>query len=169
MELLTYTEDDLALTEAIECDPAMMKDLGGAWPKEKIPETHRKRLASIAGGGTWWFKILPDASGVAAGTIGLWPMEWKGEAAHEMGWMVLPGYQGRGLASAAGKLILERARADGRFHRIHAFPGRDNEASNAICRKLGFARLEECGIEYGDRPLKCVHWRLDLDEAHATK
>ena len=28
MELRPYTEDDLALTETIECDPAMMKDLG---------------------------------------------------------------------------------------------------------------------------------------------
>jgi hypothetical protein len=27
MELLPYTEDDLALTEATECDPEMMREL----------------------------------------------------------------------------------------------------------------------------------------------
>jgi RimJ/RimL family protein N-acetyltransferase len=161
MELLPYTQDDLALTEAIECDPAMMKDLGGAWPKEKIPETHRKRLAYIAGG-SWWLKIVPEPGGPAAGTIGIWPMDWNGEPAHEMGWMVLPPFQGRGLATEAGRLILERARADGSFHLIHAFPAAANAASNAICRKLGFERLEPCAIDYGGRPLSCVHWRLDL-------
>jgi RimJ/RimL family protein N-acetyltransferase len=161
MELVPYTQDDLALTEAIECDEEMMKDLGGAWPKEAIPETHRKRLAFIAGG-SWWLKIVPEPGGPAAGTIGIWPMEWKGEPAHEMGWMVLPAFQGRGLASGAGRLILERARADGRFRRIHAFPGAANAASNAICRKLGFARLENSEIDYAGRRLPCVHWRLDL-------
>lgn len=161
MELVPYAQDDLALTEAIECDPAMMKDLGGPWPKEKIPEIHRKRLAHVAGG-SWWLKIVPQAGGPAAGTIGLWPMEWEGEAAHEMGWMVLPAFQGKGLASEAGRMILARARADGRIGRLHAFPALVNGASNAICRKLGFERLELCAIDYGGRSLACVHWRLDL-------
>ena len=161
IELAPYTGDDLALTEAIECDPAMMKDLGGPWPKEKIPEIHRRRLGYIARG-AWWFKIIPEASSPAAGTIGIWEMEWQGAPAHEMGWMVLPAFQGRGLASEAGRLILERARADGRFGRIHAFPGLSNLASNAICRKLGFTRLETREIEYAGRPLTCGHWRLDL-------
>jgi RimJ/RimL family protein N-acetyltransferase len=164
MELQPYTEHDMALTEACECDPVMMQHLGGAWPKERTAETHRRRLGYIAQG-TWWFKIVPDAAaGAAAGTIGLWPTEWAGESGHEMGWMVLPAYQGRGVARAAGKLILERARADGRFRLIHAFPALSNAASNALCRTLGFTPLEECGIDYGGRPLKCRHWRLDLHE-----
>jgi RimJ/RimL family protein N-acetyltransferase len=168
MVLLPYTEDDLALTESLECDAAAMKDLGGPWPKEKIPEIHRRRLAYIAGG-TWWFKIVPEAAGPAVGTIGIWPMEWEGAPAHEMGWMVLPAYQGRGFAGGAGRLILERARAESRFEKIHAFPALDNGASNAICRKLGFAPLEPCDIDYAGRPLKCRHWRLDLREIHASK
>jgi RimJ/RimL family protein N-acetyltransferase len=161
MELLAYTDADLALTEAIECDPVMMAELGGPWPREKIPEIHRKRLAYIARG-AWWFKIVPEPGGVPVGTIGLWESEHRGEKIHETGWMVLPAFQGRGLAGRAARLLLGRAKADGGFRAIHAFPGLSNAASNAICRKSGFVRLGECAIDYGGRPLRCSHWRIDL-------
>ena len=32
MELVTYTQKDLWLTEALETDPVVMAELGGAWP-----------------------------------------------------------------------------------------------------------------------------------------
>jgi len=161
MELLTYTDDDLALTEALECDPAMMAELGGPQPREMIPEIHRKRLAHVARG-AWWLKIVPEPGGAPAGTIGIWEMEWKGAKTHEMGWMVLPAFQGRGLAGRAARMILARARADGRFDAVHAFPGIANGPSNAICRKSGLTFIEECDIDYSGRTLRCNHWRIDL-------
>lgn len=161
MELRPYGPQDLALTEAIETDPAMMKDLGGPWPRESVAETHRKRLKFAREGG-WWFVIVPDASGEAAGTIGVWEIAERGEAEHEMGWMILPKYQGRGLAGEAGRAVLERARAEKRFRRVSAFPAVSNAASNALCRKLGFSRIGPRDIDYGGRSLKCVQWSLDL-------
>ena len=161
MELRPYGPGDLALTEAIETDPAMMKDLGGPWTRDKVAETHRKRLKFAQEGG-WWFVIVPDAGGVPAGTIGIWEIKASGEMEHEMGWMVLPAFQGRGLAGEAGRLILERARAERRFRRVSAFPAVSNAASNALCRKLGFARLGPHDVEYGERHLKCIPWRLEL-------
>lgn len=161
MKLIPYTDADIALTEAAECDPAMMAHLGGPWPREAIPEIHRKRLEYIAKG-AWYLKIIPDASGVAAGTISFWESEHKGEKFHEVGWMVLPAFQGRGIATAAVNMLVTRVRAEGKIPAIHAFPGADNAASNAICRKLGFVLLEQADIEYKGRPLHCNHWRLDL-------
>jgi RimJ/RimL family protein N-acetyltransferase len=38
-----------------------------------------------------------------------------------------------------------------------------NEASNAICRKLGFELLGEEDFEYPPgNPIRCNDWRLDL-------
>jgi hypothetical protein len=37
----------------------------------------------------------------AAGTIGIWSAEWRGEPIYETGWMVLPAFQGQGIASRA--------------------------------------------------------------------
>lgn len=161
MELVLYGDDDLGLTEAIETDPAVMKELGGPVAREKIPAIHRRRVEAVAKG-AWWFKIVPEPAGGAAGTVGIWEHEWRGERVHEMGWMVLPAFQRRGLAGAAASLLLERARAEGRFKTIVAFPAVANAASNAICRKLGFSRLEDFDYDYQGRPLRCAHWRLAL-------
>lgn len=161
MELVTYTDSDLPLTEALECDPAVMKELGGPIAKDAIPETHRRRIDAVAQGG-WWFKIVPEASGPAAGTIGIWRSEWRGREIHEAGWMVLPSFQGWGIAGSALDRLLALARSDPRFESVHAFPGVSNTPSNALCRRSGFTMLEECDVEYAGRVLRCIHCELGL-------
>jgi RimJ/RimL family protein N-acetyltransferase len=164
VELVTYTDADLALTEALECDPRMMGELGGPIDKAEIPAVHRKRLSGIANGDTWWLKIVPEPSGPPAGTIGIWPSEWNDRKIHEIGWMVLPEFQGRGVATGALEAILSRARAEPRLERVHAFPGVTNAPSNALCRKFGFSRTEQTEVKFRDRPLRVNHWELDVTE-----
>jgi RimJ/RimL family protein N-acetyltransferase len=161
MELLTYTDGDLALTEALECDPEVMSELGGPHPKEEIPRIHRMRLDRIANG-EWWFKIVPDPSGPPAGAIGIWETTWSESRIHEVGWMVLPAFQGRGIATRALDILVSRARSDPRFRRIHAFPGISNGPSNALCRKFGYSRTEQCEVDYAGRKLRVNHWELDV-------
>ena len=161
MELVSYTDADMALTETIECDPKMMRELGGRNPRSEIPRIHRRRVEAVAKG-EWWFKIVPEPDGPPAGTIGIWETDWKGAPIHETGWMVLPDYQGRGIAGKALDILLSRARADSRFRRIHAFPGVTNEPSNGLCRKFGFSLIEECDVVYEGRSLKVNHWALEL-------
>jgi RimJ/RimL family protein N-acetyltransferase len=76
--------------------------------------------------------------------------------------MVLTEFQGRGLASEAVRVTLQRARSEGRWEVIHAFPGMANGPSNGICRKLGFSKMEELDIESWGGTLRCNHWVLDL-------
>ena len=67
----------------------------------------------------------------------LWTNEEEGDPYSETGWMVLPEFQGQGLAKAAVRLLLERARDDGRWGLVHAYPGVTNGPSNGICRDSG--------------------------------
>ena len=61
------------------------------------------------------------------------------------------------------ELAIDRARADDRYGCLHAFPNVENEASNAMCRKLGFELIEECDFEYPKgSPMRCNDWRLEL-------
>ena len=53
-------------------------------------------------------------------------------------WMVLPEFQGRGIAMAATARAIELAKRDDKHRFMHAFPNIDNAPSNAICQKLGF-------------------------------
>ncbi|MGH2765208.1 MAG: GNAT family N-acetyltransferase [Actinomycetota bacterium] len=53
--------------------------------------------------------IVPDGElGGGAGTVCIWDHDWNGERISEIGWMVLPAFQGRGLATAAVRSILQR-------------------------------------------------------------
>ena len=158
---MLYSDADLGLTEALECDGAVMRELGGPTSVEEARAAHCRRVETVARD-PWWFKVVPEPGGPPAGTLGIWESEWRGEPIHEMGWMLLPAFQGRGIASAAMDLLLSRARAHPRFDRLHAFPGVSNAPSNAICRKFGFERIEECDVEFRDRMLRCNHWALSL-------
>jgi RimJ/RimL family protein N-acetyltransferase len=111
------------------------------------------------------FRIVLVPEGIAVGGIGLWESDWKGKPAYETGWAVLPEYQGRGIGAIATRQVLEYARPDGRFGAVFAFPGVDNAASNAICRKAGFTQVGEGDFEYPKGSfMRCAVWRYDLGE-----
>jgi RimJ/RimL family protein N-acetyltransferase len=143
--------------------PEMMTHLGGPETEAQVLARH-KRYAAIEEKGTGrMFAVVALPEGAAAGGIGYWETEWRGETVYETGWSVLPEYQGRGFAVAAGAAVIERAGAERRHRYLHAFPSVGNPASNAICRRLGFEPLGEVDFEYPKgNPLRCNDWRLDL-------
>jgi RimJ/RimL family protein N-acetyltransferase len=159
VDLRPYENGDLALTEALETDPSVMRELGGAVDPREIPAIHERRLAPSD---DWWLVIVPDPGGPAAGTLGIWDAEVDGEPIHETGWTVLPDFQGRGIASRALALLLQRAEQEPRFQTLHAFPSVTNSASNALCRKFGFELVDEREHEFRGQVLRCNRWRLDL-------
>jgi RimJ/RimL family protein N-acetyltransferase len=162
VDLLPYGDADIELTQALETDPAVMAELGGPVAAGEIPAIHRRRLATTEGGG-WWFVIVPEPGGPRVGTIGIWESETGGERIHEAGWMVLPAFQGRGIASEALGLLIERARAAPEYESVHAFPGLTNPASNALCRKFGFELVGELDGDYRGREFRVNHWRLGTE------
>lgn len=160
VELAPITAADAWLTVALETDPRVMAELGGPWSAEEADATHARRLTGVERYGTWWLKIVIVAEAVPVGALVLWDSEWAGEPLSEIGWMVLPEHQGKGYASAGLRLILERARADGRWGDIHAFPGVTNEPSNALCRKFGFEHVGAGDADYAGRRFRVNHWVL---------
>jgi RimJ/RimL family protein N-acetyltransferase len=109
------------------------------------------------------FLILVEEQDEPVGSVGFWEKQWHGETVFELGWKVLPGFQGRGLASGALAGALSRAAATGRRRWGHAYPRSDNAASNAVCRKAGFELLGEVDFEFPKgNPIRCNDWRFDL-------
>ncbi len=76
--------------------------------------------------------------------------------------MVLPRAHGRGVASAALRLVLEHVRADDRITELHAFPGATNVPSNRLCASAGFEDRGEAEVDFGDAQLRCRHWALTV-------
>jgi RimJ/RimL family protein N-acetyltransferase len=162
VRLQPYTDADFWLTESLETDAEVMRELGGPIERARLPEKHRRRISE-----PWYFKIV-DPTGAAVGTIGVWETPHGAELLHETGWMVLPAHQGRGIASAALALLVARVRAEPRFPSIHAFPPVTNTPSNALCRKFGFVLLGTTDFVYSGRTLPCNHWSLATPQAPAA-
>ncbi len=107
MQLEPLTDDDQWLTVALETDPRVMAELGGPRTEAYARDAHRRRVEGLKTG-NWIFKLVPEPGAVPVGTILMWPSEWAGEPISEAGWMVLPEHQGKGFASAALGLLIER-------------------------------------------------------------
>jgi RimJ/RimL family protein N-acetyltransferase len=152
---------DLELYEGMLTDPRMMSELGGPLSRDGLDDKLRGIVEQVESG-TTWYRVIVLADGTPAGTVCIWDHDQGGEPITEIGWMVRPELQGRGLATQAVREILRAARAEGRWHAIHAFPGVTNPASSAICQRLGFSKDGELDIEYAGRTLRCNKWVLDL-------
>jgi RimJ/RimL family protein N-acetyltransferase len=146
----------------LSSDPQLMAELGGPRPREAIERTHAKSLALAAEGRCWPLKIIPDEGSSPAGGVDVFESSHEDEAIYEIGWMILPEFQDRGIASQAVREVLERARVERMFGQIHAFPAVTNGPSNKVCEKNGFTNLGECEVEFAGRGLRCNHWRIDL-------
>jgi RimJ/RimL family protein N-acetyltransferase len=159
--LRPWSDEDLPLLEKLMGDPDMMAHLGGPETTEQIRKRHQRYLQLPET--DHMLVILWGPNSEVVGSIGYWEKNWRDGLVYEMGWFVLPEYQGQGIATKAGEAVIEHARREHRHHFMHAFPSVSNTASNAICRKLGFSLIEECQFEYPPGNfMQCNDWRLDL-------
>ncbi len=162
VELRSWSEQDLGLLKRLLGDPRMMTHLGGPETSEQIEARQSRYLAMQGQDQGEMLVILSD--GLAVGSIGYWEREWRGETIWETGWSVIPEAQGRGLAKAGLRALLERLRTVHRHLHLHAFPGIENAASNGLCAALGFSLLGEVQFEYPKGHfMSCNDWVFDLE------
>jgi len=153
---------DFWLLEQTVGSPEMMRHLGGAETHERMAQ----RQERFEQPGSGMFKIVDETTRKALGSVGFWERRWRSVDVYETGWFVLPGYQGRGIATAATGKLIQLVKEDGRRRFLHAFPAVENAPSNAICSKLGFVLIDECDFEYPPGNLmRCNDWRLELFDA----
>ncbi|MFF4263910.1 GNAT family N-acetyltransferase [Streptomyces virginiae] len=153
-------------------EPIMTQFLGGPEPAAKLVDRQRRYEAMSARepAAGRMFRVVwtpagqaPGADGErgpehggggeperaeSVGSVGFWEREWRGEPVYEAGWGILPEFQGHGLAVAALTELLAYVRAHGSRDSVHAFPGTDHPASNAVCRRAGFEYLGDVDFEY---------------------
>lgn len=151
---------DVDLYVRLRCDPIMTADLGGPRRAEDMPEKVARGVADAASDTAWNLVIIPDALqlDVVAGSVHVYRSQ-AGRA--EVGWMVLPGHQGRGVAKAAVLLLLEREQQEQRWGPFHAFTSTANAASNGLCRSLPFRLVGEESYVFDGQNYTVNHWASD--------
>jgi RimJ/RimL family protein N-acetyltransferase len=154
--LRPWTNDDLWLLHETLGNPAMMEHLGGIESAEQIEQRHIRFLNDRDMFTVW-------ESDVVVGSVGFWERPWRNEVVYEAGWMILPKYAGRGLATQAAVAVISLARKERKCRFLHAFPNVENAASNAVCRNAGFTNLGECTFEYPKGHwMRCNDWCIDV-------
>ncbi|WP_329110490.1 GNAT family N-acetyltransferase [Micromonospora sp. NBC_01699] len=163
MLLRNVQPGDVEAYVRMRCDPVMMADLGGPLPRTGIEAKVARDAERAAADTDWIMMIVPDGNRpeLVAGTVALWSHDNDGEVVSEIGWMVLPEFQGRGLAKRSALALLERARDERRWGPVHAYPASTNGPSNGICRSLGFTLVGEQEVTFADRLLRSHHWVID--------
>jgi RimJ/RimL family protein N-acetyltransferase len=147
IQLVKWGAEDWDLLVQLN-SPEMTEYLGGPESAEKLEDRQKRYVAAANSDTVYAWKVILQSEGVAVGSVNFWDREWKGEAVYEMGWGIVPEYQGRGIASAAVAQAIDLARATKRKPAVHAFPSIHNSASNGICRKVGFELLGKVQFEY---------------------
>jgi RimJ/RimL family protein N-acetyltransferase len=147
--------------------PQMRRYVGGPESEEALLARHRRYLAMPETGRGCMYAIMAD--GEAVGSIAYHRRDWNGEQIFEAGWNILPPFQGRGAATAAGTQLIailrDKARQPGTPSMLHAFPSVDNAPSNVLCERLGFTLISPCDFEYPSGSgilMRSNDWRLDL-------
>ena len=155
--LESWGTGDLDLLRAFNT-PAMTEHLGGPETDEKVIARNEKYIKRTADGLDGVNKILVD--GVVAGNVNY----WADENAYEMGWGVLPAFQGRGVAVSAVLLAIDELRRGHEFRYVHAYPRVTNLASNGVCRKAGFTLVGEINLDYPPGVFALSNdWVFDLE------
>jgi RimJ/RimL family protein N-acetyltransferase len=195
MRLRDVEPGDVDAYIRMRCDPVMTAHLGGPQPREGMADKVARDAAEAragtalikmimvpagprakagpAGTGPAGTETLAGAGGteVVAGSVALWSHEEAelGDRISEAGWMVLPGFQGRGLAKQAVAAVLHLAGQQGKWGPVHAFPAVSNEPSNRLCRALGFAWVQERDLPFAGQLLRVNHWVIDPGQDGSTR
>jgi RimJ/RimL family protein N-acetyltransferase len=154
---------DVGAYVRMRCDPVMMADLGGPLPSEGMAGKVARDVRAAATDISWIKMIVADEAtpAVVAGNVTIWSHEDDGEPLSEIGWMVLPEFQGQGVGKRAVRMLLELGGQEDRWGLVHAYPATANAPSNGICRAVGFTLAGERDITFAGRVLRCNDWFID--------
>jgi RimJ/RimL family protein N-acetyltransferase len=97
----------------------------------------------IAGTPDRSIKLAIEYDGAAIGGIGARAGEGIFVRTAQFGYWLGEPYWGRGIATAAGRAMLEHLKADGRFARLEAPVFEWNPSSMRVLEKLGFERVAQ--------------------------
>lgn len=126
-------------------------------PREEEEEYQRCYIENMYGfyGYGMWI-VTEIRSPHIIGRAGLENREYEDGVELEMGYVIDPGWQRRGIAYEVCSAIMEYARENTDFPRLNALTEADNVASIALLEKLGFTYLEDTDVS-GSRTRRYVY------------
>ena len=139
-----FVDADLEPLAAMNADPEVMRYLGGARSREWSAASIDRCRSQWGKLGFGRFVIEDNASREFVGWVSLEPVELDGYAGDvEIGWRLVRGCWGRGLATEAAMTVLTWAFASLPVDRILAVADAENARSISVMRRLGMVHLTD--------------------------
>ncbi|HET7182349.1 MAG TPA: GNAT family N-acetyltransferase [Candidatus Limnocylindrales bacterium] len=154
--------NDYAVIDAGQRDPDVQRWIGTPWPVHELPA----RLERLAAEGSPTFAICESGPGLL-GLVWL-NKSIDGGATRSVGYWLLPEARGRGVATAAVRLISRWAVEELGTARLLLRTAPDNERSKRLAERAGFRRVNvpdtvdvvfELEAEQGNRARRNVRVR----------
>ncbi|WP_157944047.1 GNAT family N-acetyltransferase [Blastococcus atacamensis] len=131
-------DDDAAVWHALFDDPEVMRFIGTGEVRDRAAyvELVGRQQSLAASTGLCLFTVVAD--GEVAGFTGLlpWSRPWGPESELELGWRLGRRFWGRGIATVAAGMAVERARKLS-VPRLVSMIQDGNDASVAVARRIG--------------------------------
>jgi RimJ/RimL family protein N-acetyltransferase len=136
LEFRAWRDDDLPQALALWGDPEVMRFMDAAGPcdAERAAARLRRELQNAETHGVQYWPLFLRDTGEFVGCCGLRP---RSPGVYEMGFHMRPPLWGRGLATEAGRAVVEHARALGATG-LFAGHHPHNDGSRRALTKLGF-------------------------------
>ena len=109
------------------------------------------------------FAVEAKKAGRCVGIVG--PFYPDGWPEHEIGWLVWPEAEGRGIAHEAALAARHYAKAELGWHRPVSYIDPKNTRSIALAERLGCTRDPDAAVPDGDTPETCLVYRHPAPEA----
>jgi len=137
--LCEWSPADLEKSRPIFTDPDVMRYISGGSPRSdaQIREFIARQQNHFRSHGFCLWKLLLKPQARLIGFCGLQPLELDGASEVEIGWRLMKHQWGRGLATEAARVALQRAVEHAHLARVIAIAMPENHASLRVMEKLG--------------------------------
>jgi RimJ/RimL family protein N-acetyltransferase len=175
LRLRTWDDEDLDEFIRYTNTDAVMRWLGGVWPRERheaaLDRIHRYQREH---GHTFWI-VERKSDGALLGFCGLKRVNSDGApnpGDFEVGWRLREDAWGQGYAKEAAIASLDLAFARFGAPHVVAFTVTQNESSRALAKRLGMARRADLDFQSADMPPELnpvIVYRIEADEWPAAR
>ncbi|MCI7107388.1 MAG: GNAT family N-acetyltransferase [Lachnospiraceae bacterium] len=124
--------------------PGYIEPLYPLEEEKDYQEAYISNMYGYYGYGMWL--VTDRVSGMLIGRAGLEHREYDGKVELELGYLIAPQWQSRGIATEICRAILEYARQNLYFERVNALTDAGNVPSIALLERLGFEYIEDMDV-----------------------
>ena len=159
LTMTPMTDADWPLFQQLQNDESVMRYVGDGQPEQEQRASFEQRLAPWDKHQAHWLSLVitDKTTGAQVGTTGL-IAQWQPYRQAEVGFLLLPGHQGKGYGRESLAAVVDFAFNQCNFHKLRATVTEGNDACVRLLTSIGFKQEGRLRDNYRI----AGQWRNDL-------